>query len=99
MAEKQPITSLTWRMPSSFTAENVEQFTAEMLRQDAGIQRTVTLDFTDTANLTTPGVQILLSLERSLSETAGVLVVTEVRHAIREVFCDLGFERLLKTVS
>jgi len=86
-------------MPRSLTAESVESVAAEMLAVRLDKKRHVTLDFSQVGILTSPGVQLIVALEKALMESSGTLVISEVKSAVAEVFSDLGFERLLRSVS
>ena len=87
------------QIPTSLTAETVQKVAEDMRGQQVERHKYVHLDFSETNILTSPGMQLLLSLEKTLSETGGIMVVSEVKSALREVFCDLGFERLLRKES
>lgn len=86
-------------MRSHLNIEAVEEVLGEMKALQLDKCRNVTLDFSSVDVLTTPGLQVMTSLEKSLSEMSGTLSVVHVKPGVAGVFRDMGFERFLLTAS
>lgn len=90
---------LLFALPVSFTTETVEGVAAEMKEKVLDKQHLIVADFAAVEFLSSAGVQLLLSLEKALSENNGKVSVVNLKPAVAEVFTDLGFERFVKTAS
>lgn len=90
---------VTFILPAALNAASVVAVAADMREQQLDKQRIVVLDFTQVAALTSPGLQLLVSLEKSLGEVGGTLFVHNVKSGLEAVFRDTGFERFLRPAT
>lgn len=74
-------------LPAVMTIETVAALAEELKQLPAGV---VTLDGSKTEILTTPGVQLLLSLQKNLSDAGGKLVLTQSQPIFTSAFAALG---------
>ena len=90
-----PKQATTQALPPKLSAETVEEVCAEMRESQLARFRTVTLDFSAVDIFTSPGMQLVIALEKSLLEAGGKLAISGVKPSVSAVMRDLGFERFL----
>jgi anti-anti-sigma regulatory factor len=86
-------------LPPSVTIENIEALANEIRTLGFGPAGTLTLDAAAIEMITTPGVQLLLSLHKTLSESGGKLAVKNSNESFAQPFQALGFGEHLSAWS
>jgi anti-anti-sigma factor len=82
-------------LPSRLCAETVEEICNEMRAAKLDRFKQVTLDFSQVDIFTSPGMQLVLALGKSLQDAGGKLAVSHVKPGVSQAMRDLGFEHLL----
>ncbi len=78
-------------LPSALTIDTVEAVTAELVdkvRGEAG--QVLVIDASALESITTPGVQLLISVHKTLSDAGGHLKITGSDELLRAVFKQIG---------
>ncbi len=85
----------TYNLPAELTIENIEALSNDLkkLATDNGIA--LTLDASQTETITTPGVQLLLSLDKLLSSNGGKLIIYQSKGVLNDTFSLLGLNEQL----
>ncbi|MDR3423583.1 MAG: STAS domain-containing protein [Alphaproteobacteria bacterium] len=90
---------LSLALPPVMTIETAEAL-AGIFRELPILEKTIlTLDASQVESLTTPGAQIILSLEKALAARGGSLAVVGGREAFTRALADMGLQRLLAQSS
>ncbi len=89
-AAQQTATSIIM-LPSAMTIATVETLATQLNDLPANSQL-VTLDASGTEIITTPGVQLLLSLHKTLTARGSALTVTNASDALAASFEQLGLK-------
>jgi len=106
VAEHQVDTPLTasrdggqphFRLPAHVTIETVESVLLEL--QEMDLSDEFILDATQVEIITTPGLQLLVSLEKTLSIQGGALVISGTAQPFVHALRDAGLESLLDASS
>jgi anti-anti-sigma regulatory factor len=79
--------SAEFALPTVMTIETAEDLLATLKERATGA---LTLDASATETLTTPGVQLLISLAKKLEAAGGKLLITGEKPAFAQVFEQLG---------
>lgn len=87
---------ILFALPANCSIETVESVAEEMRAKALDKQKVVVVDFAEVERFTSAGLQLLLSLEKSLSEQSGKLSIANINSTARSVFVDMGFERIVK---
>ena len=83
---------MTYTLPSSMT---IEAQAAELKQLSIREKTRLTIDASQLEAITTPGIQLLLSLEKTLATFDGELVISNSKPNIHLTFATLGLEHLL----
>jgi anti-anti-sigma regulatory factor len=86
---------ISFALPPMMTIETAEAVAAVFKELPIAEEMILTLDASHVERLTTPGIQIILSLEKTLAEHGGTLVVNGRQESFVHVFQDMGLQRLL----
>lgn len=89
------VEEITYTLPSSMTVETVEAQAAELKQLPIKEKARLVIDASQLEAITTPGIQLLLSLEKSLVTFSGELVIKNSKPNIHHTFATLGLEHLL----
>ncbi len=92
-------THISFSLPASITMENVEALTAEMRALALQPESLLTLDASATDIITTPGIQLLLSLHMTVAQHSGKLAVNNARPTFAQSFETLGLQAQLAAWS
>ena len=87
---------LCFVLPIDMTIETVEAVASELKQRVDGGGVNLTLDATQVETITTPGLQLIASVEKTLKARGGKLVINGTREAFMRAFADAGLEGLLK---
>lgn len=77
-------------LPSAMTVETAEALAAELKQLPLVEKTNLTLDASQVEAITTPGLQLVVSLEKALSAQGGTLTVGGGREAFLRAFQDAG---------
>jgi len=91
-----PTTSdVSYSLPPLLTIETVDELTADFVRILGEHPPLLTLEASRTEVLTTPGVQLLVTLDDALSLDGGALRIAGPSRACEDAFAILGFSSWL----
>lgn len=79
-------------LPFAISISTVEALADEIRTHAAEASLSLTLDAANTEILTTPGIQLLLSLEKTLEQTGGDLRLINAKDTLTSVFQTLGLK-------
>lgn len=101
MAEKATIGcentgGISFTLPSVMTIETVESIAAELKQLPLAEKTGLTLDAALVESITTPGLQLIVSLERTLAAQGGTFAIHGQREGFARTFRDAGLEELLR---
>lgn len=82
-------------LPALMTIETVEQLAAEFKQWPLVEKSSVTLDAGQVENITTPGLQLIVSLEKTLTSQGGVMAIIRKKDSFVRAFKDAGLESVL----
>jgi anti-anti-sigma regulatory factor len=82
-------------LPPAMTIENIEAIAAEYKQFPLKEKMQLKIDASQLEALTTPGAQLLLSFEKSLSLLGGNMVIEHASPAVRQTLSTLGLTHLL----
>ena len=82
-------------LPSSLTIENVRRVSEGIKAQGLKPGDTLEIDAALTEAITTPGMQLLLSLERTVAPAGGKLAILRAKTAFTNAFRLAGLEQQL----
>lgn len=97
--EQKAAVSGAMLLPVSITIESVEDVAKEMKALRLDKCRQVVLDFSQVDVMTTPGLQLLVALEKSLAATNGALVLNHMKPGISALLKEAGLERFTRTAA
>lgn len=99
MAEKysqqQASDSASFTLPATITIESIEALAAEFKQWPFAEKTHLTLDASQVENITTPGLQLIVALEKTLSSQGGVLTVASMKESFINAFKDAGLASVL----
>ena len=87
---------LLFVLPAMMTIESVETLAAEMKQLPLAEKTRLRLDASHVENITTPGLQLIISLEKTLAAQGGALTIQGKRDSFINAFKETGLESLLK---
>lgn len=82
-------------LPVVMNIETAVALAAELKQLPLAGKTQLVLDAANVEVITTPGVQIILSLEKTLAAQGGSLKISSRREAFNNALRDIGLERLL----
>ena len=82
--------SLVLVLPETVTIENVEDLCAEARQINVLPEATLIIDASHTEILTTPGIQLLIAIAKSVQNAGGKLVISNPREPFKQSFAALG---------
>ena len=77
------------------TIENAEALAAELKQLPLAEKATLTLDASQVETITTPGLQLIVSLGKTLDVQGGTLIISGPKDSFARAFRDTGLESLL----
>lgn len=80
----------TFTFPETVTIQNVEAVADDVKKLSLQSGETLTLDAGNTAAITTPGIQLTLSLAAALEQNGGKLVIANPKQEFKQSFEALG---------
>ena len=83
-----------YSLPHIVNIENIESLTGEFKKILSSKKSIFTLDASNVENITTSGLQLIVSLEKTMSASGGVLVVKNGSEAFVNALKDEGLENL-----
>lgn len=90
---------ITFMLPPAMTIEGVENLAAELKQLPLAEKTHLALDASQVENITTPGLQLIISLEKTVTAQGGTLTITHMRDLFIHNFKDAGLESLLRQAS
>ncbi|MDX2073357.1 MAG: STAS domain-containing protein [Alphaproteobacteria bacterium] len=87
--------SLNFALPPVMTIETAEALAAELKQLPLAEKTSLTLDVSQVQNITSPGLQLIVSLEKTITAQGGRLTITGERDAFVCVFKDAGLGSML----
>lgn len=91
--------SIAFRLPSIITIETAEILAAELKQLPLSTKTDLVLDASCVESITTPGIQIIASLDKTLSAQGGTLTINGARNSFIRALKDVGLESLLGSAS
>ena len=91
--------ALSFALPPVMTIEMAEALAAELMRLPIAENTSLTLDATRVESITTPGLQLIVSLEKALAVQGGTLTICGARDAFIHACKNAGLESLLGASS
>ena len=88
--------AISFILPPLMTIETAEALAAELKQLLLAEKTCLTLDASHVENITTPGLQLILSLEKTLSDQGGTLTINGKRDSFMHAFSDVGLASVLK---
>lgn len=88
--------SLAFVLPPVMTIETAETLAAELKQLPLPEKTRLTLDASQVENITTPGLQLIVSLDKTLAAQGGALLINGQTEQLVHAFRDSGLESLLK---
>lgn len=85
------INNKSFKLPASVTIADVEAVHSEMLK----LSGDVSIDASSSDSITTPGIQLLISLSKKISSEGGKFTITEPSKSFVQVFETLGLKQQL----
>lgn len=82
-------------LPSVMTIETVEVLAAELKQLPLSEKTDLVLDASHVESITTPGAQLIASLDKTLSAQGGTLTINGARNSFTRALKDVGLESLL----
>ena len=86
-------------LPASVTIETVETLASELSKLPLSDKPLLALDASSTVLITTPGLQLIIALERNLSESGGTLSMGKVSDPVAQAFREAGLESFLHKLT
>lgn len=86
-------------LPSLMTIESSQDLAATFKQLSLGEKSSLTLDASQVENITTPGLQLIASLQKTLVAQGGELVIKGARETFIHAFKDSGLESLIEASS
>lgn len=86
--------AVDFALPPNMNIENIEAI-ANQLKNLVANKANITLDASNVENITTPGVQLVIALEKSLSAMGKFLTVMGGGEHFTAAFKDIGLESLI----
>jgi anti-anti-sigma regulatory factor len=90
---------LSFTLPAIMTIETVEPLAVEFKQLPLTDKNSLVLDAAQVENITTPALQLIVSLEKTLATQGNTLIIANPRDALIQACRDLGFEQLLGKAS
>jgi anti-anti-sigma regulatory factor len=79
-------------LPSILTLETIEEFYAEVRKIDITNGAPVVVDAEKLTSITTPGIQIILSIARSVAQSGGAFSINPASRALQDSCRILGLD-------
>ncbi len=89
------VVSTPFVLPAVMTIETAESLAAELKQLPLSEKTNLTLDASQVETITTPGLQLIVSLEKTLSAQGGSLTIQGQREPFIHAFKYTGLESLL----
>ena len=87
---------LGFMLPVEMTIETVEAVVADLKPLLCGEEAGLTLDASQVEVITTPGLQLIVALEKTIAARGGKLVVNGKQDGFTRAFAEAGLDGLLK---
>lgn len=86
-------------LPANMTIEAVEALAAEFKQLPLVEKSILALDASQVETITTPCLQLIISLEKTLSAQSGSITISNGRDAFNRAFEDAGLSSLIRQTS
>lgn len=80
----------TFVFPASVTIENIESLTGELKKLQLSSGEKLTLDVEQTEVITTPGIQLILALTKTIAQSGDTITITKSKETFNQSFDALG---------
>lgn len=87
--------SSVFKLPSVMTIETAEALASELKQLSLSECNSLTLDASNVENITTTGLQLIISLEKNISSSGGLFTIKGGGESFVCAFRDAGLENLL----
>lgn len=91
--------STPFALPSAMTIETIEALAAECKQWPLADKSQLTLDASAVEAITTPGIQLILSLEKTLAARGGAFRITGAKEHFLRAFKDAGLDSVVSKAS
>lgn len=88
--------ALAFTLPSTMTIENAELVAADLKQLSFTEKADLIIDASHVEHITTPGLQLLIALEKTLTAQGGTLMIKNGRPSFTQAFLEAGIDNLLK---
>ena len=82
-------------LPSALTIESIESLAAEFKQWPFQEKSHLTLDASQVDQVTTPGLQLIVSIEKTLAAQGGSLIIHAPKEPFVRAFNDAGLQSIL----
>lgn len=86
---------LAFALPPVMSIETAEALAAEFKQLPLAEKTSLILDASQVENITTPGLQLIVSLGKTLEAQGGTLIINGQKDSFTRAFRDTGLENLL----
>ena len=87
--------SLIFKLPPVITIETVEALASELKQLPLSEKNSLTLDASNVENITTPGLQLIISLEKTFAARGGTLIINGQKDFFLRALSEVGLDSLL----
>ncbi len=88
--------AVTFSLPPSVTIENAEALAGELKQLAQSEKSAFVLDVSKVENVTTPGLQLIVSLSKTLAAQGGLLEIRGEKEGMIQALRDTGLDSLLR---
>ena len=85
---------LYYTLPSLMTVETAEVVAAELKQLPIADKVQLTIDASSLEQITTPGLQLLVSLEKTIAQHGGIFRINGARESFLKIMRNVGLESL-----
>lgn len=87
--------AINFSLPPNMNIENIEHLASDLKQLVSQNKKNLLLDVSKVENITTPGLQLILSLEKTLSAAGNFLSISGESISLSGALKDSGLENLL----
>lgn len=81
---------ITYALPPQLTSESAETLVESLLKLSLGDKPSVLIDAGAVENVSSSGVQVLLSLEKTITAAEGEIEITGKKELLSSIFLEMG---------
>ncbi|MEQ1789256.1 MAG: STAS domain-containing protein [Rickettsiales bacterium] len=97
-AKINPAESLIFKLPPVMTIETIENLVSEIKQLPLSDKTSLTLDASNVENISTPGLQLIISLEKTFAARNGALIINGQKDFFLRALEDVGLDSLLNKI-